>query len=145
MSREYHGDPIATARHFRSGWFYPKDLGCLTAAGALRLYGRADDMMNLNGIKIFPAEIERVLEAHPAVKAAAAFSKWSAAHGDIPLAAVELHDAASVTADELLEQARERLGMRAPRRILVLETLPRNASGKVVKRELVDLLASSAS
>ncbi len=140
MTHEYHRDPVATARHFKDGWFYPRDLGCL-ADGVLRLYGRSDDMMNLNGIKIFPAEIERVLEEHPAVKAAAAFSRASAAHGDIPVAAVELHDSASVAVEELMACARKRLGMRAPRRIIVLDALPRNAAGKVVKRELADLLA----
>ena len=142
MSHEYYGDPAATARHFKDGWFYPKDLGCLEG-GVLRLYGRADDMMNLNGIKIFPAEIERVLEEHPAVKAAAAFARPSPAHGDIPLAAVELHDSVAVAAEELMARARERLGARAPRRIIVLDALPRNASGKVIKRELLELVAAS--
>jgi acyl-coenzyme A synthetase/AMP-(fatty) acid ligase len=141
MTHEYYRDPVATARHFRDGWFYPRDIGCLSD-GVLRLYGRADDMMNLNGIKIFPAEIERVLEEHPAVKAAAAFSKSSAAHGDIPVAAVELHASASVAVEELMARARARLGMRAPRRIIVPDALPRNASGKVVKRELAHLLAA---
>ena len=141
MAHEYHGDPVATARHFKDGWFYPKDLACLTTDGLLRLYGRADDMMNLNGIKIFPAEIERVLEEHPAVRTAAAFSKQSAAHGDIPVAAVELHESATVAVDELMACARARLGVRAPRRIIVLDALPRNPAGKIVKRELADLLA----
>jgi acyl-CoA synthetase (AMP-forming)/AMP-acid ligase II len=142
MLRAYHRDPIATARHFKDGWFYPRDLGSLNARGELCLYGRSDDMMNLNGIKIFPAEIERVLEAHPAVKAAAAFPKTSAAHGDIPMAAVELHRSASVGVEELLARARELLGVRAPRKIIVLDSLPRNSSGKIVKRELADWLVA---
>lgn len=139
MCHEYHGDPIASARHFRAGWFYPGDLASLAQDGRLRLYGRSDDMMNLNGIKIFPAEIERVLEEHPAVKEAAAFAKPSAAHGDIPLAAVVLHASASVPVAELLARARARLGVRAPRRIIVLDALPRNAAGKVLNRELLEL------
>jgi long-chain acyl-CoA synthetase len=141
MASEYHRDPAATARHFRDGWFHPGDLGSLAPSGALCLHGRADDMMNLDGIKILPADIERVLEEHPGVRAAVAFAKSSPAHGDIPLAAIELHDSASVAIDELLAQARERLGVRAPRRIFVLAALPRNASGKVVRRELDELLA----
>jgi acyl-coenzyme A synthetase/AMP-(fatty) acid ligase len=140
MPSEYHRDAVATALHFRGGWFYPRDMGSLTPTGALRLHGRADDVMNLNGIKIFPAEIERVLEEHPAVKAAAAFAKRSAAHGDIPIAAVELHPSASVATEELLARARDLLGVRAPRRIIVLDALPRNAAGKIVKRRLAELL-----
>jgi long-chain acyl-CoA synthetase len=140
MTREYHGDAVATSRHFRDGWFYPGDLGSLTAGGALCLHGRTDDMMNLNSIKIFPAEIERVLEEHPAVRAAAAFAKTSTAHGDIPVAAVELHASATVGVEELMERARARLGVRAPRRIIVVDALPRNAAGKIVKHELIRLI-----
>ena len=99
-------------------------------------------MMILDGIKIFPAEIERVLEEQPGVKTAAAFAKGSRAHGDIPLAAVEPHPSAVVAGDELMARVRERLGIRAPRRIIVLDALPRNAAGKVLKSELIDLFGS---
>ena len=143
MCHEYFRDPIATSRHFKDGWFYPRDLCSLTPTGRLRIHGRADDMMNMNGIKIFPAEIERVLEEHPGVKAAVAFARASRAHGDIPVAGVELHGTATVGAEELAAYARERLGARAPRKIFVLESLPRNAAGKIVKRELAQLVAPS--
>ncbi len=136
MIHRYHDDPVATARHFRDGWFYTGDAGSLTADGALCLQGRTDDMMNLNSIKIFPAEIERMLEEHPAVKGAAAFAKGSAVHGDIPVAAVELHQGAAVGVDALMARARERLGARAPRKIIIVDALPRNAAGKIVKRDL---------
>jgi acyl-coenzyme A synthetase/AMP-(fatty) acid ligase len=141
MAREYYRDPVATARHFKDGWFYPRDLASVTPGGALRLHGRSDDMMNLHGIKIFPAQIERALEALPGVRAAAAFAKPSPAHGDIPIAAVELREPAAATAEELMVRARELLGVCAPRMIIVLDALPRNAAGKVVKRELAELLS----
>ena len=140
MIHKYHGDPVATSRHFRDGWFHPGDLGSLAPGGVLCIHGRRDDMMNLNSIKIFPAEIERVLEEHPAVRAAAAFAKSSAAHGDIPVAAVELHASATVCVDELMACARERLGVRAPRRIVVVDALPRNAAGKILKHGLIGLM-----
>jgi acyl-coenzyme A synthetase/AMP-(fatty) acid ligase len=141
MAHEYYQDPAATARHFRDGWFYPRDLASRTPGGALRLHGRSDDMINLHGIKIFPAQIERALEAHPAVRAAAAFAQPSATHGDIPVVAVELHDAAAATEEELMVRARELLGVCAPRKIILLDSLPRNAAGKIVKHELADLLS----
>jgi len=97
-------------------------------------------MMNLNSIKIFPAEIERVLEQHPAVRNAAAFAVFSAAHGDIPVAAIEANDAAAARSGELLAYARQQLGARAPRKIFVVDALPRNAAGKVVKRDLPALV-----
>ncbi|CAG0999731.1 fatty-acyl-CoA synthase [Burkholderiales bacterium] len=137
MARGYHDDPEATARHFRDGWFHPGDFARRMPDGTLRLAGRADEMMNLNGIKIFPAEIERVLESHPSVRAAVAFAQPSAVHGDIPVAAVELVGGRAVEVDDLLDRARAALGVRAPRRIVVLDALPRNAAGKVLKHELV--------
>ena len=135
----YFRDPAATARHFRDGWFHPGDLGAWTANGSLVLHGRADDRLNMNGIKIFPSEIEHVLESDSAVKAAAAFGVPSPMHGEIPYAAVELHDPSAADVAGLMARARERLGVRAPRRIMVVGALPRNASGKVVRRELVAL------
>ncbi len=144
MVRGYHDDPDATAKHFVDGWFYPRDVAMITAGGVLRFLGRKDDMMVLNGINIFPAEIERVLEEHPAVASAAAFPIPSAVHGDVPVAAVELRMPAAVDIPQLAAFARERLGVRAPRRITILAALPRNAAGKVAKRELARLLAPRA-
>ncbi|CAH0257834.1 class I adenylate-forming enzyme family protein [Roseomonas sp. CECT 9278] len=138
MALGYWDDAAETARRFRDGWFHPGDLVSVAADGALTIHGRADDMMMVNGINVFPAEIERTLEAHPAIAAAAALAVRSAALGAIPVAAVELHAGAPVTADMLLAYARERLGLRAPRRIAVLANLPRNSQGKVLKRVLAD-------
>jgi acyl-coenzyme A synthetase/AMP-(fatty) acid ligase len=141
MVERYVDDPVATSRHFVDGWFYPRDVAMLTPEGVLRYLGRKDDMMKLNGINIFPAEIERVLEEHPAVRNAAAFPIPSATYGDIPAAAVELNGTMEVDVPALAAYARERLGVRAPRRIVVVAALPRNANGKVVKRELAAALA----
>jgi len=127
------------ASRFRDGWFWPGDMGMLRADGSLVVQGRQDDMMILNGINIFPGEIERVLERHPAVTVAAALPISSTVHGQIPVAAVELHAGQTVTAGELAAFAREHLALRAPRRILVLDALPRNSQGKVVRREIAPL------
>ncbi len=134
MPDHYEDNPSASARAFREGWYYPGDLGELSPAGALYLKGRADDLMNFDGIKIYPAEIETVLLGHPAVAEAAAFPLPSDKHQDIPAAAVVAR--AQVTATELFTYCRDRLGPRTPRRIAVLESLPRNAAGKVLKSEL---------
>ena len=142
MVHGYVDDADATARHFADGWFHPRDVGAITTAGVLRFLGRSDDMMSLNGINIFPVEIERVLETHPAVRNAAAFPLRSPLYGDIPVAAVELNDEARTDAQALTRYARERLGARAPRKVVVLERLPRNAAGKVLKRDLAAMLAS---
>jgi acyl-coenzyme A synthetase/AMP-(fatty) acid ligase len=141
MAERYFDDPVATAAHFANGWFYPRDVGLITPGGVLRFLGRSDDMMMLNGINIFPAEIERVLEEHPAVRNAAAFPIRSPIYGDIPAAAVELNGTMAADAPALARYARERLGVRAPRKVVIVAALPRNANGKVVKRELAAALA----
>ena len=105
-------------------------MGTITRDGILRYLGRKDDMMMLNGINIFPAEIERTLEEHPAVKHAAAFPLASPVFGDIPAAAVELNGTAPVDEPALIAYSRERLGARAPRSIVIVDALPRNARGK---------------
>jgi acyl-CoA synthetase (AMP-forming)/AMP-acid ligase II len=142
MTAGYVDDPELTRHHFRDGWFHPGDAGAITPEGVLRFLGRCDDMMSLGGFNVFPTEIERVLDAHPAVQASAAFPRRSPVYGDIPVAAVELRARGAPTAAELAAYARARLGLRAPRRVEVLDALPRNAAGKVDKAELAKLVRS---
>lgn len=131
---EYREDPQASADRFRDGWFYPGDIGMCTEDGAIHLAGRDDDMMILAGVNIFPAEIERVLETHPAVDEVVVLAIPSPAFQDIPVAFVTTR--APVTEAEILDHARDRLGFRGPRQVHVLETMPRNAAGKIARAEL---------
>jgi acyl-coenzyme A synthetase/AMP-(fatty) acid ligase len=124
----------ASARAFKEGWFYPGDMGYLTPEGALILQGRTDDMMIFDGVNIFPAEIEQVLSAHPAVREVAAFGWAHPRYQDIPVAAVTLLD--RIAEADLIRHCRERLGSKFPRRIFFLDELPKNPMGKVLKREL---------
>jgi acyl-coenzyme A synthetase/AMP-(fatty) acid ligase len=139
MARSYYDSPDQTTRRFRDGWFWPGDIGQLTEDGYLTVRGRADEMIILNGINIFPAEIERVLSQHPEVHASAATALTSAIHGQIPVAAVEVVAGATVTPRDLLTFARERLALRAPRKILIVAKLPRNGQGKLVRREVAQM------
>lgn len=140
MAQGYYNGPGQTAHRFRDGWFWPGDMGALRPDGSLIVKGRADDMMNLNGINIFPVEIESALERHPAVAAAAAAAARSSIHGDIPVAAVELRSGQAVDERELMLFARQQLSLRAPRRIVIVDRLPRNAQGKLLRRAIPELL-----
>jgi acyl-coenzyme A synthetase/AMP-(fatty) acid ligase len=137
MAEAYVDDPAQTAKRFRGGWFYPGDAGLLRGDGQLIVQGRSDDMIVLNGLNIFPAEIERVLERHAAVAEAAALPLASAVHGQIPVAAVVLRPGHEVSAGELRRWSHQQLGLRAPRRVLVVDALPKNSQGKTVKKDLV--------
>jgi len=130
----YVGEPEATAAAVVDGRYFPGDLGTLTPDGVLLFQGRSDDLMIVDGINIYPREIEAVLEAHPAVREAAAFPVPSQRHTQIPVAAVVL--AGPATQADLVAYCRGRMGARAPQTIVVRESLPRNAAGKVLKREL---------
>jgi acyl-coenzyme A synthetase/AMP-(fatty) acid ligase len=137
----YPGQPGLNDYHFRAGWFYPGDLASRNAEGVLLFHGRADDMMIFNGNNIYPCEIEAALEGHPAVREAAAFPWRSPVHQDIPVAAVVARGPTDEAA--LLAFGRTILGLRAPRRIFLVDRLPRNAMGKVVKQLLAAELGKS--
>jgi acyl-CoA synthetase (AMP-forming)/AMP-acid ligase II len=94
-------------------------------------------MMIVNSVNVFPSAIEDILESYPGVREAAAFAVRSRLHGDIPVAAVVLEDGrADRAAAELLAHCRQRLGIRAPRQVIVVQCIPRNAAGKPLRREL---------
>ncbi len=121
-------------RTFRNGWIYMGDAGVLSPEGLVFLKGREDDMMNFDGVKIMPADIEDALLRHPAVVEAAAFPANSPRHQHVPMAAVTVRGA--VTPEMLMAHCRQLLGIRAPMLISIEPSLPRNAMGKIVKREL---------
>jgi acyl-CoA synthetase (AMP-forming)/AMP-acid ligase II len=136
---EYWQDEEATARAFVDGWWQPGDLGRLDADGLLTFAGRGDDMMVMNSINIFPAEIERVAAAFPAVAECAAFPVAAPRYGQLPVLAVVAGPGFDAAA--LMAHCRERLGVRAPRKIVTVDALPRNTAGKVLLRELSERFA----
>lgn len=140
MATRYLNAPDEAAKRFVDGWFYPGDVGHYRPDGLLIVEGRADEMMILNGLNIFPQEIERVLQLHPAVRAAAAVALSSAVHGQIPVAAVELEAGRSADPFQLMDFARDRLGLRSPRRIIIVDKLPRAAEGKILRRAILTMI-----
>ena len=129
---------------FRDGWFYPRDLVSRAPGEPMIFHGRADDVMILNGINIFPAAIEDTLEGHADVQEAVAFAVESRIHGQIPVAAVVLSaNAEGRDVLHLMNHCRERLGMRGPRQILAVKSIPRSAVGKPLRRQLAEMYFSS--
>ena len=104
---------------------------------ALLVAGRRDDMMTLGTIKILPAEIEAVAEGFPGLRDCAAFAVRAPALGDIPVLAV-VGDA-GFDAAGLLAHCRARLGLRAPRKVVAVDAIPRNAMGKVLRQQLAEM------
>ncbi len=132
----YRGDPAATGEAFRKGWFHTGDLGRIDADGELIYCGRADQMMIMNGINIYPEEIERVMLQHPAVADAVALPLRSQIHQDVPVCAVALHPGQPADGHDLFRFVQDRLGFKGPKKIFFLDRIPRNEQGKLNRAAL---------
>lgn len=134
----YWGLPEATAQAFTTdGWFRSGDLGQLDEEGFLTLVDRKKDMVISGGENVYSAEVEDVLYAHPAVAEAAIIGVPDARWGEAVCAVVALKAGRAATAEELVAHCRARLAKyKAPRYVVFVDALPRNAAGKVLKRQL---------
>ncbi len=130
-------DPGSTAgSFFRDGWFYPGDIGEMNDDGYLFLHGRAKDMIIRGGANIYPSDIELALQSHPAVEEAAVVGRPSAEYGEKVSAFVIARE--PVSASALILHCRDNLARhKVPREVHIVEELPRNSIGKVLKRKLV--------
>jgi acyl-CoA synthetase (AMP-forming)/AMP-acid ligase II len=129
--------PEDTARAFRDGWFRAGDMGYRDDEGYLYLHGRSKDMIIRGGENIYPFEIESVLADHPAVQQAAVVGVPDEHWGEAVRAFVTARTGAQVTPDELVAHCNGRLARyKVPREFVIVDAMPTNASGKILKREL---------
>jgi acyl-coenzyme A synthetase/AMP-(fatty) acid ligase len=122
---------------FREGWFYPGDRGRVSADGLLFVEGRIDHILNIGGYKISPEKVEATLAEYPSVIEAAVHIDVAADGESRLLAAIVQAPGASL--DGLAEFGRQRLGIMAPHTYRVVENLPRNSMGKLLRDRLADL------
>jgi long-chain acyl-CoA synthetase len=133
----YHNQPEATRESFFGDWFRTGDLGYRDADGYVYLVDRIKDLIITNGMNVYPRVIEEALYAHPEVAEAAVVGDPDARHGEIPVAHVVLRGGSSATEATLRAWCREHLGRHeVPRRLIIRDALPKNAAGKILKREL---------
>jgi fatty-acyl-CoA synthase len=136
----YHRDDDATRASMRDGLFSVGDLAHQDAEGLFHIDGRKRDMIISGGVNVYPAEVEEVLMSHPAVGEAAVIGIPDDEWGERVRAFVALRDGASASAEEIVAWAkREMAGPKVPREVVVLPELPKNPTGKVLKRELREL------
>jgi acyl-CoA synthetase (AMP-forming)/AMP-acid ligase II len=137
----YIGDPQATARAFRDGWFYSGDTGQVDSAGYLNLAGRVDDLLNLGGTKIDPFTIEAVLDAQPGVQESAVLSVQS--KQDVAVLVAVVVPNGSFDEAALRQVCGERLGVHCvPARIVTAKSIARNPAGKIMRKEMAARLQS---
>jgi long-chain acyl-CoA synthetase len=132
----YWDDPAATAREFSDGFWHSGDIGSIDADGFVRVLDRKKDMINRGGYKVFTAEVESALAEHPAVVESAVVSYPCPVLGERVQAFVTLREAISI--ESLQAHCAARLAdYKVPEKFsLGTEPLPRNANGKVLKRQL---------
>ena len=133
----YWRDPDRTAQAFAGGWFHSGDLGVLDTEGYLTVVDRKKDMIKTGGENVASREVEEALYTHPAVAEAAVFGLPHPQWIEAVSAAVVIRDGQAATPDELIAHCRQRLGVfKVPKHVVLVAELPKNASGKLLKREL---------
>jgi acyl-CoA synthetase (AMP-forming)/AMP-acid ligase II len=136
MMAGYWQEESATRETLRSGWVYTGDLGYKDEDGYIYLAGRAKDFIKRGGEMISPEEVEQVLRSHPQLDDAAVIGVPDEEWGE-EVRAVVVGKSELVTEDEIIDYCHERLaGFKRPRSVIFLDELPRNAMGKVLKRDL---------
>jgi acyl-CoA synthetase (AMP-forming)/AMP-acid ligase II len=129
--------PEASAEVLRDGWLHSGDAGYLDEDGYLYIVDRIKDMIVSGGENIYSAEVEAALSAHSAVKETAVIAVPDDHWGEVPKAFVVVEPGTVVTEKDVIEFVRERIAhYKAPKSVEFVDSLPRNASGKVLKREL---------
>jgi long-chain acyl-CoA synthetase len=133
----YWNRPDETARALRGGWLLTGDIGHQDADGYFYITDRKKDMLLVNGINVYPREIEEIIYQFPGIKEAAVIGVPDARRGEQPLAFVSTAEDRQVDEKALLAFVRERLAdYKVPRRVVFMPALPRNATGKVLKTAL---------
>ncbi len=138
VMRGYFEDPEQTSKAIDAdGWLHTGDVGVMDARGYLKITDRLKDMFIVGGFNVYPAEVENELVNHPAIAQAAVVGEPDERMGEVGVAFVVPVERAPVQPEEIIAWCRERMAnYKVPRRVEVVDALPMNASGKVLKFEL---------
>lgn len=142
----YHRDPQRTGAALLDGWMHSGDVGVLDAEGFLFIVGRMKDLVIRGGFNVVPSEVENALYAHPAVLEAAVFGVPDEEWGEAVVACCALKEGTRAEPGELIAWCRAQglASIKVPERIALLDALPKNAVGKIVKAGLAERLGAEA-
>jgi len=137
VMKGYYKNPEATEEAMRGGWFHTGDMATIDEDGFVFIVDRVKDMIVRGGYNVYPREIEEVLYEHPAVAEVAVIGTPHEDLGEEVQAVVALKEGESVTEEEIVAFAKERVAAyKYPRSVLFMDDLPKTATGKILKREL---------
>ena len=141
VTRGYENNPKANSEAYTHGWFRTGDQGVMDAEGYLTITGRLKEIINRGGEKVSPREVDEVLMDHPAVAQVVTFAIPHDKLGEEVGAAVVLREGATLTDRELRDFASQRLAdFKVPRRIVLLDEIPKGATGKLQRIGLAQKL-----
>ena len=141
----YLDDPGTTAEAFRGGWFHSGDLGYYDEHGLLHVVDRKKDMIKTGGENVASREVEEVLYRHNGIEEAAVFGLPHEMWVEAVVAAIVPRDGLTLDEDEILRHCRAHLaGFKAPKQVFFVDSLPKNPSGKLLKRVLRERFSSPA-
>ena len=132
----YWQRPEESAAALKDGWLHTGDLGQITEQGFIRYLGRRKEMLKVNGMSVFPSELEALLGQHPALLASAVIGRTDAQRGQQPVAFVVLKPGSAEDAETLTAWCRDAMASYKVPEIRVVAALPMTATGKVKKNEL---------
>jgi acyl-CoA synthetase (AMP-forming)/AMP-acid ligase II len=137
----YYNQPDVTAETLRGGWMHTGDAGYLDAEDYLHVVDRIKDVIITGGENVYSTEVEDALSRHPAVASCAVVGIPDERWGETVVAAVVLHPEGVVSEGELQQHCRAFIaGYKTPRAVMFLDSLPLSGAGKIVKRELIDII-----
>ncbi len=132
----YWQRPEESAAALRDGWLHTGDLGQITEQGFIRYLGRRKEMLKVNGMSVFPSELEAMLGQHPCLLASAVIGRADAVSGQRPVAFVVLKAGSEATAEDLINWCKEVMAAYKVPEVRIVDALPMTATGKVKKNEL---------
>jgi long-chain acyl-CoA synthetase len=139
----YWKQPEETAKVMRGDWLLTGDIAYCDAEGYLFITDRKKDMLLVNGINVYPREIEEILYQIPGVKEAAVIGKPDARRGEQPIAFVAPNEGATLEERAIQLFVKEKLAdYKVPRKVVIVPALPRNATGKILKTALREIQIS---
>jgi len=146
VMKGYHKAPEATAETIRNGWLHTGDMGYVDEEGFFFIVDRKKELIIRGGVNVYPKELETVIGAHPAVEEVAVIPEPHDKYGQVAKACVVLEQGKSLTEKELRAYCASELApYKVPEKFLFRDRLPRNAIGKVLKKELIREIAEEGS
>jgi len=143
VMKGYYKKPKETAETLRAGWLHTGDMGYYDKDGYFFMVDRKKELINVGGEKVFPREVEELMYKHPAVADAVLVPQRDIKLGEIPVAIVVPRPGATLTEKDLKDYLSDKLArFKVPRRVYILQQVPRSPVGKILKKELVKMLES---